>query len=78
LAGHEERVEKLLVELAGLGMEDFCEFLTKRFDANPTVTGTLARRYRLQVTIHRRLKTDRRGVSPGLIGGQRAQELRTD
>jgi hypothetical protein len=66
------------VELAGLGMEDFCEFLAKRRSANPTIAGTLSGRYRLQVTIHRRLKTDRRGVSTGLVGGQRAQELRTD
>jgi antitoxin component HigA of HigAB toxin-antitoxin module len=66
------------MELAGLGMKDFREFLAKLLGTNPSVTGTLSGRYRLQVTIHRRLKTDSRGVSTGLVGGQRAQELGTD
>jgi hypothetical protein len=78
LAGHEKRVEKLLVELAGLGMEDFREFLAKHLGANPTVTGALSGRYRFQVTIDRWLKTDCGGVSSGLVGGQRAQELGRD
>jgi hypothetical protein len=78
LAGREERVEKLLVELARLGMEDLREFLAKRLGTNPPVTGRLPGRYCLQVAIHRRLKTDSRGVAAGLAGGQRAQELGTD
>jgi hypothetical protein len=59
-------------------MEDFPELLAKRLSVNPTVTGTLSRCYRLQVTIHGRLKTNRRGVSSGLVGGQRTQELGRD
>jgi hypothetical protein len=78
LAGREERVEKLLVELASLGMEDLREFLAERLGTNPNVTGRLPGRYRFQVAIHRRLKTHGRGVSTGLAGGQRAQELGTD
>jgi hypothetical protein len=78
LAGHEERVEEPLVELASLGMEDLREFLAKRLGTNPNVTGRLPGRYRFQMAIYRRLKTDRRGVSTGLVGGQRAQELGTD
>jgi hypothetical protein len=78
LAGREERVEKLLVELARLGMEDLREFLAKRLGTNPNVTGRLPGRYRFQVTINRRLKTNSGGVSAGLAGGQRAQELGRD
>jgi hypothetical protein len=78
VVGPEERVEKLLVELAGLGMKDLREFLAKRLGTNPNVTGRLPGRYRFQVAIHGRLKTDSRGVSTGLAGGQRAQELGRD
>jgi hypothetical protein len=78
LAGPEERVEKLLVELASLGMEDLREFLAKRLGTNSNVTGRLPGSYRFQMAIYRRLKTDRRGVSTGLAGGQRAQKLGTD
>jgi hypothetical protein len=78
LAGREERVEKLLVEVASLGMEDLRQFLAERLGTNPNVTGRLPGRYRFQVAIHRRLKAHRRGVSTGLAGGQRAQELGTD
>jgi hypothetical protein len=66
------------MKLAGLGMEDFREFLAKRLRANPTVAGTLPSCYRFQVTIHRRLKSDRSGIPSGLVGGQGAQKLGTD
>jgi hypothetical protein len=78
LAGPEERVEKLLLELARLGMEDLREFLVKRLGTNSNVMGRLPCRYRFQMAIYRRLKTDRRGVSTGFAGGQRTQELGTD
>jgi hypothetical protein len=66
------------MKLAGLGMEDLRELFAKRLGANPAVTGTLSRRYRLQMTIYRRLEADGRGVSSGLVGGQRAQKLGGD
>src|SRR5208337_486136 len=78
LAGREERVEKLLVKLGSLGMEDLRELLAKRLGRNPPVTGRLPGRYCFQMAIYRRLKTHRRGVSTGLAGSQRAQELGTD
>jgi hypothetical protein len=78
LAGREERVEKQLVELGSLGMEDLRKFLAKRLGPNPAVTRTVSGRYRFQVPVHRRLETDRCGVSTGLVGSQRPQELGTD